>query len=84
MEIVYFTLVAAGLYFFSDWLLDRIEKQRGKRFEQRSIIFFVIIMVLALLTFELISYLQPPEQTTTITPDVVPPTAPGVTVPPAR
>lgn len=60
MEIVYFTLVAIGLYFMSDWLLDRIETMRGKRFENRSIIFFVIITVSALVTFELISFLMRP------------------------
>lgn len=73
MEIVYFTLVAAGLYFFADWSLDRIEIYRGKRFEQRNIIFFVIILVLALLTFETINYLQPPAQTPPATPDVTVP-----------
>ena len=60
MEIVYFTLVAIGLYFMSDWLLDRIETARGKRFENRSVIFFAIIMVSALVTFELISFLMRP------------------------
>lgn len=60
MEIVYFTLVAIGLYFMSDWLLDRIETMRGKRFENRSVIFFVIITVSALVTFELISFLMRP------------------------
>lgn len=60
MEIVYFTLVAAGLYFFSDWLLDRIEKIRGQRLANRNVIFFAIILVLALLTFKLIDILQPP------------------------
>ena len=60
MEIVYFTLVAAGLYFFSDWLLDRIEKARGERLAHRNIIFFAIILVLALLSFKLIDVLQPP------------------------
>ena len=60
MEIVYFTLVAIGLYFMSDWLLDRVETARGKRFENRSVIFFVIIMVSALITFELISFLMRP------------------------
>jgi len=60
VEIVYFTLVAIGLYFMSDWLLDRIETARGKRFENRSVIFFVIIMVSALVTFELISFLMRP------------------------
>ncbi len=60
MEIVYFTLVGIGLYFMSDWLLDRIEAARGNRFENRSVIFFAIIMVLALATFQLISYLMRP------------------------
>lgn len=58
MDIIYFTLVAAGLYLFSNWLLNRIEGARGKRFEQRSLIFFAIIMTLALITFQLINLLQ--------------------------
>jgi hypothetical protein len=57
MEAVYFTLVAVGLYFFSDWLLERVERLRGKRFEQRSIIFFAIIAVLALISFQVIQML---------------------------
>ncbi len=60
VEIVYFTLVGIGLYFASDWILDRLEARRGSRFENRSIIFFVIIMVLALVSFQLISQLQQP------------------------
>lgn len=59
MEILYFTAVAIGLYFLSDWILNRIEKARGARFENRSIIFFVIIMLLALISFQLIGYMQP-------------------------
>ena len=58
MEIVYFTLVGIGLYFASDWILDRIETVRGSRFENRSIIFFVIILVLALVSFQLIGLLK--------------------------
>ncbi|HJW82654.1 MAG TPA: hypothetical protein VJ396_10480 [Acidiferrobacterales bacterium] len=58
MEAIYFTLVAVGLYFFSDWLLDRIERLRGKRFEQRSIVFFAIITVLALISFQVIQLLM--------------------------
>lgn len=58
MEAVYFTLVAVGLYFFSDWLLERIERLRGQRFEQRSIIFFAIIAVLALISFQIIQLLM--------------------------
>ena len=58
MEAVYLTLVAVGLYFFSDWLLERIERLRGKRFEQRSIVFFAIITVLALISFQVIQMLM--------------------------
>jgi len=54
VEIVYFTLAAVALYFFSDWALDRVERARGQRFKYRNIIFFAIILTLALLSFELV------------------------------
>ena len=54
MEIVYFTLTAIVLYVFSDWLLRRAEQFAGRRFEHRSLIFFAIILVLALASFALI------------------------------
>jgi hypothetical protein len=60
MEILYFTAVAIGLYFFSDWLLDQIERARGRRFENRQLVFFVIILVLALGTFQLMGALLRP------------------------
>ncbi|MCR4346680.1 MAG: hypothetical protein NUV55_05700 [Sulfuricaulis sp.] len=58
MEIVYFTLVGIGLYFVSDWILDRIETSRGRPFENRSVIFFVIILVLAVVSFQLLGRLM--------------------------
>ena len=58
VEIVYFTVAGVMLYLFSDWLLDRVESARGKRFEQRSVIFFFIILSLAVLTFQLLSRLK--------------------------
>ncbi len=57
MEIVYYTLTGIALYFVSDWLLERIEQARGKRFENRSVIFFAIILVLALVSFQIIGRL---------------------------
>ncbi|MGI9202315.1 MAG: hypothetical protein ACR2QL_14730 [Woeseiaceae bacterium] len=54
MEIVYFTVVAALLYLFSDWILDRIEIAAGRRFEYRSLLFFGILLSLALPSFYLI------------------------------
>jgi hypothetical protein len=57
MEIVYFTLVAIGLYFGADWLLDRIERARGRRFEHRQVAFFALILPLALASFWLMGIL---------------------------
>lgn len=60
MEVIYYTLIAGGLYFISDWILDRIEISRGERFQNRvirSLVFFVIILVLAFISFGFINYL---------------------------
>jgi len=57
MEIVYFTLAGIVLYVFADWLLDRIEQARGHRFEQRTLVFFAILLALAVGTFQLIQRL---------------------------
>lgn len=58
MEIIYFTLVGIGLYFASDWILNRIESARGHPFENRSVIFFAIILVLAVVSFQLLGRLM--------------------------
>ena len=57
MSIVYFTLVAALLYLFSDWVLQRVEAMAGRRLEHRSLVFFCILLVLALTTFTFIGQL---------------------------
>lgn len=54
MKIVYFTLVAALLYLVSNWIVDRIEVAAGRRFEYRSLLFFGVLLTLALITFKLI------------------------------
>jgi len=58
MQYVYYTIAAIVLYFVSDWMLGKIEQARGKRFaEQRSLVFLIIIMVLAVSSFKLIELL---------------------------
>ena len=54
MEAIYFTLVAIVLYLLSDWVLVRIEVAVGKSLEHRSLIFFAILMTLAITSFWLI------------------------------
>lgn len=57
MEFVYYTLAGIILYLLSDWILKQIEKWRGQVFEQRTLIFFAIILVLALTSFKAIELL---------------------------
>jgi hypothetical protein len=54
MEAVYFTLAAIACYVFADWVLKRMEAIAGRRFEYRTIIFFALILGLALTSFALI------------------------------
>jgi len=55
MQYVYYTIAAVALYFLSDWIVVSIEKARGKPFEeQRSLVFLLIIMALAVSSFKII------------------------------
>jgi hypothetical protein len=53
-EILLFTVVAIALYLLSDWILKQIETYKGRQLENRTLLFFVILMTLALSTFTLI------------------------------
>jgi predicted PurR-regulated permease PerM len=59
MEMFYYTVAAIFLYVVSDWILNQIETRRGERFENRSLLFFAIILVLSVLLFNLIKQIQP-------------------------
>ena len=54
MELLYFLLVSVALYFAADWILTRAEARAGRRFEHRSIIFFGLLLSLALLSFAIL------------------------------
>lgn len=54
METLYFTATAIVLYVLADWLLQQAELRAGKRFENRSLVFFAILLTLALVSFALI------------------------------
>jgi hypothetical protein len=56
MSIVFFTIVAILLYITADWLLERVEVAAGRRLKNRSLVFFVILMTLALSSFSLIQH----------------------------
>ncbi len=57
MAAIYFTITAIVLYLVADWLLDRIELHRGERLEHRTLVFFGILLGLALATFPLLQSL---------------------------
>ena len=54
MEILLFTLNAAVIYLFSDWLVRRIEARRGAVLRQRQVVIFVIFLALSLVSFRLL------------------------------
>ena len=54
MEAVYYTIVAVILYVAADRILNRIEVAAGKRHKYRSLIFFGLLMTMALASFALI------------------------------
>ena len=57
MQFLYLTIAAVVLYFFSDWLLRRVESVLGRQLEQRSLIFFAILLGSLLIGFALIRHL---------------------------
>ena len=59
MAAIYFTITGIVLYLVADWLLDRIELHRGERLEHRTLVFFGILLGLALAIFPLLqSFLE--------------------------
>ena len=57
MQALYFALVAIALYFVSDQILKRVEAARGRPFNERTLVFFGILLSLALITFTAIRWL---------------------------
>ncbi len=52
---IYYTFGAIIIYGATDWLLNRIEEARGKRFAQRNWIFFAIMFALAIILMNIIN-----------------------------
>lgn len=54
MEIVYFSLVAIVLYLLANRILLWIEDYLGRTLEQRTVVFFVLLLVMSLTSFAII------------------------------
>ncbi len=53
-EILIFTLNAIFVYLFSDWIIRTIEEKRGKVLKQRQVVFFVVFLILAVVSFQIL------------------------------
>lgn len=51
MSAIYFTLTGIILYLVADWLLRQLENRAGRRFGHRTLIFFGLLLGLALASF---------------------------------
>lgn len=58
MKYLVFTAVAVILYVMADWILNRIEVYRGARLKGRSLVFFVILLGLALAAFAILGHFE--------------------------
>jgi hypothetical protein len=54
-----FTALAVVLYLVSDRALNALEVRAGRRFEYRSLIFFVILLTLAIVVFSAVQHFAP-------------------------
>jgi hypothetical protein len=54
MGAVYYTIAGIILYVAADWLLRRLEARAGRVFEHRSLVFFALLLAMALASFAVI------------------------------
>ena len=57
MEIVVFTLNAIVVYLVADWIIRAMERKKGEALKNRQVIFFVIFLSLALISFNVLKTL---------------------------
>ena len=53
-DLILFSLNGIIVYLLSDWILRLVERNRGAVIKQRQIVFFVIFLALAVLSFSLL------------------------------
>jgi hypothetical protein len=59
MQAVYFTVIGIVLYLVADRLVVLLERRAGRVLEHRTLLFFVLLLSLALVTFALIRQFLP-------------------------
>lgn len=61
MTAVYYTLAGIVLYLLADRILRRLEFRAGRVFEHRTVIFFLLLLGMALASFALIRAIVAPD-----------------------
>jgi hypothetical protein len=59
VQILLFTALAVVLYLVADRALNALEVRAGRRFEYRSLYFFVILLALAIAVFSAVQRFAP-------------------------
>jgi predicted nucleic acid-binding Zn ribbon protein len=59
VQTLLFTVLAVVLYLVADRVLDAAERRAGRRFEYRSLYFFLILLLLAVVSFALVRRFLP-------------------------
>jgi len=57
IDILLFTLNAIIIYLLADWIIRALEKRKGQVLKNRQIVFFVVFLALALISFNLLPML---------------------------
>jgi surface polysaccharide O-acyltransferase-like enzyme len=53
-EVLLFTLNAVLIYFLADWIIRAMETRKGEVLKNRQVVFFVVFLALALISFNLL------------------------------
>jgi len=59
MQILVFTLNAIVIYLLADWVIRTLESRKGEALKNRQIVFFVVFLSLALISFNILRTLLP-------------------------
>lgn len=59
MAAVYYTITGVVLYLLADWILRLVEARAGRVFEHRTLVFFALLLSMALVAFAVIRRLLP-------------------------
>lgn len=54
MDILLFTLNAIVIYLLTDWIVRALESHRGVALKYRQLVFFIVFLALAMLTFSVL------------------------------